>query len=150
MKYLNKAEIEEIINKKLLFTSYIQEASKNQIEKLGSYYNAMLIFGESGTAKTSLAYTAYLKQKNHTNNLIVIHSELVNERTWKYLLNSSNGPLVEMGNTLLFKDIEQMNIQDVEKLLTIISNTKLLQKIIFYLPTVRTVRIKTNKSSIKL
>ncbi|WP_028592867.1 PrpR N-terminal domain-containing protein [Paenibacillus massiliensis] len=128
VKYLNKAEIEEIINKKLLFTSYIQEASKNQIEKLGSYYNAMLIFGESGTAKTSLAYTAYLKQKNHTNNLIVIHSELVNERTWKYLLNSSNGPLVEMGNTLLFKDIEQMNIQDVEKLLTIISNTKLLQK----------------------
>lgn len=128
VKYFNKAEIEEVINKKLLFTSFIQESSRNQIQKLGSHYNAMLIFGESGTAKTSLAYTAYLEQKNHTNNLIVVHSELVNERTWKYLLNSSNGPLVEMGNTLLFKDIEQMSIQDVEKLLTIISNTKLLQK----------------------
>ncbi len=128
VKYYNKAEIEEIINKKLLFTSFIQESSKSQIEKLGSYYNAMLIFGESGTAKTSLAYKAYLEQKNHTNNLIVVQSELVNERTWKYLLNSSNGPLVEMGNTLLFKDIEQMSIHDVEKLLAIISNTKLLQK----------------------
>ncbi|GIN58985.1 Fis family transcriptional regulator [Lederbergia ruris] len=128
VKYLNKTEIEEIINKKLLFTSFIQESSKNQIEKLVSYYNAMMIFGESGTAKTSLAYTAYLKQKNHTNNLIVINSKLINERTWKYLVNSSNGPLVEMGNTLLFKDIEQASIQDVEKLLTIINDIKLLQK----------------------
>lgn len=128
VSYMNKAEVEEIINKKLLFTSYIQESSKHQLDKLGSHYNAMLIFGESGTAKTSLAYTAYLKQKNHTSNLIVIHSELVNERTWKYLLNSSNGPLVETGNTLLFKNVEQMSIQDVERLLTIISNTRLLQK----------------------
>lgn len=128
VSYMNKAEVEEIINKKLLFTSYIHESSKHQLDKLGSHYNAMLIFGESGTAKTSLAYTAYLKQKNHTSNLIVIQSELVNERTWKYLLNSSNGPLVETGNTLLFKNVEQMSIQDVERLLTIISNTRLLQK----------------------
>lgn len=128
VEYLGRNEIEEALKKKLLFSSYIQDTALEQMEKLASYYNAMMIFGENGTAKTSLAYTAFLKQKNHTGNLIVINSKLLNERMWKYLLNATNGPLVEVGNTILFKDIEQISPEDAEKLLTIISHTKLLQK----------------------
>lgn len=126
--YLNYDEVQDSMNKRLNLAGYMQESAKNQIEKLSHAYNAMIIYGEEGTAKTSLAYLAYLHQKNKTQNLIVINSKLLNERTWKFLLNSSNGPLVETNHTFLFRNIEQVSMNDIEKLLTIIHNTKLLNK----------------------
>lgn len=126
--YLSYDEVQDSMNKRLNLAGYMQESAKNQIEKLSHAYNAMIIYGEEGTAKTSLAYLAYLHQKNKTQNLIVINSKLLNERTWKFLLNSSNGPLVETNHTFLFRNIEQVSMNDIEKLLTIIHNTKLLNK----------------------
>ena len=126
--YLSREDIENAVNDQLLFTSFIQENSRQLINKLSTFYNAMIIFGESGTAKTSLAYTAFLQQKEHTNNLITINSSLMNEKMWKFLLNPNKGPLVEIHNTLLFTNIEQMPFRDVERLLTIITNTKLLHR----------------------
>ncbi|MGT2847086.1 sigma-54-dependent Fis family transcriptional regulator [Streptococcus massiliensis] len=126
--YINKEEIEETISKKLLFTSFISEESKILIQKLMQHYNAMLVFGQEGTAKTSLAYTSFLNQKSNQQGLIVIHSELLNEKLWKFLLNSTNGPLVDSGNTILFKNIEKLGIADVEKLIYLIKSTKLLNR----------------------
>ncbi len=126
--YLSYDEVQDSINKRLNLAGYMQESAKNQIEKLSHAYNTMIIYGEEGTAKTSLAYLAYLHQKNKTQNLIVVNSKLLNERTWKFLLNSSNGPLVETNHTFLFRNIEQVSMNDIEKLLTIIHNTKLLNK----------------------
>ena len=126
--YLSREDVETTINDQLLFTSFIQEKSRQLIHKLTSFYNAMMIFGESGTAKTSLAYTAFLQQKDHNNNLITINSSLMTDKMWKFLLNPNKGPLVEINNTLLFTNIEQMPPQDVERLLTIITNTKLLHR----------------------
>ena len=124
--YLSYDEVQDSMNKRLNLAGYMQESAKNQIKKLSRAYNAMIIYGEEGTAKTSLAYLAYLHQKNKTQNLIIINSKLLNDRTWKFLLNSSNGPLVENNHTFLFRNIEQVSMNDIEKLLTIIHNTKLL------------------------
>ena len=87
-----------------------------------------MIFGETGTSKTSLAYTAFLHQKNHQEHLIVIDSSLLNAKTWKFLTNSNNGPLVENNNTLLFKNIEQLTTDNLNQLLYLIQATNLLQR----------------------
>ncbi|MEX2805107.1 PrpR N-terminal domain-containing protein [Streptococcus sp. H31] len=128
VQYFDKEDIEKEINSHLLFTSFIQEKSRQLIDTLTAHYSVMIIFGENGTAKTSLAYTAFLQQRQFNQHLIVINSKLIDERTWKYLLNSANGPLVEEENTLLFKNVEQLTATNLEKLLTVIDSTKLLQR----------------------
>src|SRR5699024_6528024 len=97
--YLSYDEVQDSMNKRLNLAGYMQESAKNQIKKQSRAYNARIIYGEEGTTKTSLAYLAYLHQKNKTQNLIIINSKLLNDRTWKFLLNSSNGPLVENSHT---------------------------------------------------
>lgn len=126
--YKKRAEIEEISATNLLFTKFIREETRTELKKMTDYYNALLIWGEVGTAKTNIAYQAFLNQKTHTSHLITVDAKLINEKVWKFLLNPSTGPLVDDNNTILFKNAEQFSIEDTDKLITIVKNTKLLQR----------------------
>lgn len=124
----NRAEVEEIFTTKLLFAKFIQESTKQELIKINNFYKSTIIFGETGTAKSSIVYQAYLNQEIHNNNLITINSKLINEKMWKYLLNPSNGLLMDIGNTILLQNVEQLSLHDAEQLITIVKNTKLLQR----------------------
>ncbi|MGG5372686.1 PrpR N-terminal domain-containing protein [Enterococcus sp. AZ196] len=126
--YQKRAEIEEIFTTKLLFTQFIQEETKRKLRQVNNFYNSIIIVGETGTAKSSIAYQAFLNQKIHNNQLISIDAKLMNEKMWKFLVNPTNGPLVDENNTLLFQNIEQLSVHDAEQLITIVKNTKLLQR----------------------
>lgn len=126
--YQKRAEIEEIFTTKLLFTQFIQDETKRELQRINNFYNSIIIVGETGTAKSSIAYQAFLNQEMHNNQLISIDAKLMNEKMWKFLVNSTNGPLVDENNTLLFQNIEQLSVRDAEQLITIVKNTKLLQR----------------------
>ncbi|MBO1305699.1 PrpR N-terminal domain-containing protein [Enterococcus sp. 669A] len=126
--YQNRAEVAEAFKTKLLFTKFIQESTKEELQKVKNYYRAILIFGETGTAKSNIAYQAYLNQESHNNNLISIDAKFIDEKMWKFLVNPSNGPLVDANNTLLFEHVEHLSLVDVERLIAIVKNTKLLQR----------------------
>lgn len=126
--YQKPAEVAEMFTKKLMFTQFIQEETKQKLQQVNNFYHSLIIVGESGTAKSSIAYQAFLNQEIHTNQLISIDTKLMNEKMWKFLVNPTNGPLVDENNTLLFQNVEQLSIRDVEQLITIVKNTKLLQR----------------------
>ncbi|MGV3010126.1 PrpR N-terminal domain-containing protein [Streptococcus thoraltensis] len=128
IEYLDKKTVAERLSTDMSFSSFITPDMKEKIQKAQNHYHAILITGETGTFKTSLAYTSFLSQKNNQSQLIVIKSQLINDKTWKYLLNPSNGPLMDSNITFLFKNIDQLPLIEFDKLMTIISNTKLLQR----------------------
>ncbi|WP_141564984.1 hypothetical protein [Streptococcus sobrinus] len=70
---------------------------------MDNYFRSLLIFGESGTSKTSLAQYLFINQTDYNRNLITIDASVFNDKTWKFLTNLNNGPLIEIGNTLLFQ-----------------------------------------------
>ncbi|MFV0556435.1 MAG: PrpR N-terminal domain-containing protein, partial [Lactovum sp.] len=112
--YHKYSEIEEKLNKSLSFSQFIQEETKEKLRQVNNFYNSLIIVGDAGTAKSSIAYQAFLNQEIHKNQLILIDAQLMNEKMWKFLVNPSNGPLVEENNTLLFQNIERMSAPDVE------------------------------------
>lgn len=126
--YQKRSEVEEIFTTKLLFTQFIQEETKRNLQRIKNFYNSIIIVGETGTAKSSIAYQTFLNQEMHNNQLISIDAKLMNEKMWKFLVNPTNGPLVDEHNTLLFQNIEQLSVRDAEQLITIVKNTKLLQR----------------------
>lgn len=128
IRYQNHAEVADIFATKLLFTKFIPEQAKQELQKIKNDYHAIIIMGETGTAKTSIAYQAYLQQEIHNNHLIAIDAKLINEKMWKFLVNPSNGPLVDVNNTILFEHVEQFSLADAERLIAIVKNTKLLQR----------------------
>lgn len=143
--YQKRSEVEETLTTKLLFTKFIQESTKQELQKLADHYQGMIIFGESGTAKSSMAYQAYLNKKTHNNFLISIDSKLINDKMWKFLVNPSNGPFVDVNNTILIEHVEQLSKQDIDHLITIIQNTRLLQRnhVIFTYDTNRAHEVST-------
>ncbi len=126
--YKKKSEISDIFATKLLFTQFIPESTKIELQKINNYYPAVLIFGETGTAKKNIAYQAYLYKENNNNYLISVNCKLMNEKIWKFLVNSSNGPFVDTNNTILFEHIDQLFLSDIEHLISMIKNTNLLKK----------------------
>lgn len=126
--YQKRSEVEEIFTTKLLFTQFIQEETKRNLQRIKNFYNSIIIVGETGTAKSSIAYQTFLNQEMNNNQLISIDAKLMNEKMWKFLVNPTNGPLVDEHNTLLFQNIEQLSVRDAEQLITIVKNTKLLQR----------------------
>lgn len=132
--FSNRSEIEDKISQKLLFASFIQEKNLVLMSQLLKHYNAMIIFGEEGTTKTSLAYSCFLKFQYHTANLISINCKLFGERLWKYLSHTSNSPLLYSDNTLLFQHCEQLSLEDLRKLLELIKAAAYCKDKILYSP----------------
>ncbi len=128
IKHQSKSEIMTLFDEKLLGTKFIPERTKHELEQFKNHYQTFLIWGETGTAKTHIAYYAYLNQELHDDYLITINAKLFDEKTWSYLLNASNGPLVETDNTILFEHAEQFSIFAIERLIMTAKNTKLCQR----------------------
>ena len=128
LSYQSCEEITDYLGKKLQFTSFIQDKNLALIPPLLKHYNAMLIFGEEGTVKISLAYSCFLKFHDNTENLVTINCKLLDDRLWKYLFDSTNSPLLDSGNTILFQHCEQLSLKEIQKLLGFINDTLLLQR----------------------
>lgn len=125
--YHKQSTISEIFSTKLLFKQYISEDTKTEINKYVQHYHSFLVFGETGTAKKNIAYQIYLNQQTNNNYLIAINCKLMSDKLWRSLVNSANGPLVNLSNTILFEHIEQLTITDIERLISLINNTNLLK-----------------------
>lgn len=124
--YQKKTEVTDSFSKKLLFSQFIPERVKYEVKKYEAYYSSYLVFGESGTAKKNIAYQIYLNQTKNTNYLISINCKLITDKLWKFLINATNGPFVDVHNTIFFENVEQLNATAIERLVTLIKTTNVL------------------------
>lgn len=133
VNFQTKQEIEGILSNESRSSRFITEEINATLNNISSSFSALLIYGESGTTKTSVAYKAFTLSSFHDDSLITVNANLLNDSMWKFLLNTTNGPLLMDENTLLFKNIEAMSENDIERLLTVIKNTNFLNrnKVIF-------------------
>lgn len=126
--YQKKSEVANSFSSKLLFNQFIPERIKYKLKKYKESYQSYLVFGESGTAKKNIAYQIYLNQTKNDNYLITINCKLATEKLWKFLVNSTNGPFVDVHNTIFFENIEQLNLSDIERLVSLVNVTNVLNR----------------------
>lgn len=127
ISYQKRSEVEDYFDSKQSLAKFIPENVNQELDKINNSYNS-IIFGETGTTKSSIAYKSFLNCINHNKNLITINSKLMNGKMWKFLVNPSNGPLVDSGNTILFQNMDQLSLYVAEQLITIVKNTRFLNR----------------------
>lgn len=127
VQYQKQSTIADIFSTKLIYKQFISEDVKQDIQQYVQHYHSYIVYGETGTAKKNIAYQIYLKQHTNHNYLITINCKLMNDKLWRSLVNSTNGPLVNQRNTILFENIEQLSIQELERLTSLIQVTNLLK-----------------------
>lgn len=121
-----KKEVRDDYSKKLTYSKLVEARVIDLLSDSGSYYNSLIISGENGTGKMNVAIESFLNQDVNSNNLYVVNCNLINNSLWEYLINVNDGPFLLEGNTILFDNVENFKMSDLEKLINITESTRFL------------------------
>ncbi len=118
-----------------LFTSSFYNISgamgelESQLSALAAARQPILIVGERGTGKEQIARTLYLRAQQSERPLVTVNCEQIDERTWSWLLSNSNSPLAGQGATIYFQYLEELSVERVHELSTLIRETALERRV---------------------
>ena len=120
IKFLATQEIESKYYSSLFFLAGTANLIKTKIEKTLSNNIPILIYGENGTGKESLAYYIYLNCNLKYNPFIHIDCSLINDKSWDYLMNHTTSPLSTLDQTLYLSNINKLDKKKISSLLSIL------------------------------
>lgn len=126
--YLTINEVDDLIKDDEMSQFVINDQISDRLLEINKYHQPLIIYGEFGSGKTTVAYKTFITQSSNQKNLIIIDGKQLDDRMWKFLVNATNGPLVSTGNTIFLKNVEELIHYDLDKFLTIVQNTRLLKR----------------------
>ena len=83
----------------------------------------VMILGERGSGKNQLAAKLYLESGMEKYPYITIDCQVINDRTWNYIISSYNSPLNDKHNTIFISNIQALSKQRQEQLLSFLVDT---------------------------
>lgn len=84
-----------------------------------------LILGEIGTGKDKAAALIYKNSSLQNHPFYTINCELLGDRRWSLLFTSPNSPFHSVNATIYFKNINYLNMSQVEKLISYLEQSEL-------------------------
>ena len=120
LRMLTRAEAEEELYSSFFsFTGLIADYTP-QIHALNKSAGPVLICGENGAGKGSVAQALYLDSPWSKNAFIHIRCDLADERSWSYLTESSDSPLFEEHVTLYFANVDALSSDQLRRLIYVL------------------------------
>ncbi len=129
IRFMNKGECEYLFMNSFYSISGAMGTMDEEIRTLASVRQPVMIKGEPGTGKEQIARFLYLHSSLSNKPFVLVNCELMNEKSWDFLLNHYNSPLNATGNTIYFQNLESMPEKQAPKLLGAISETGLARRV---------------------
>lgn len=83
----------------------------------------VMILGERGSGKKQLAAKLYLESSMQRYPYITIDCQVLNERTWNYIISNYNSPLNDKNNTIFISNLQALSRHQQEQLLSFLVDT---------------------------
>ncbi|XBX08191.1 PrpR N-terminal domain-containing protein [Enterocloster clostridioformis] len=83
----------------------------------------VMILGERGSGKNQLAAKLYLESSMQRYHYITIDCQVLNERTWNYIISNYNSPLNDKNNTIFISNLQALSRHQQEQLLSFLVDT---------------------------
>lgn len=90
---------------------------REKIDQINKTSSPVMITGEDGTGKESIASMIYMWSQLRNNPLITVNCSLLNEKSWEFLLEHIGSPLTEESCTLYFSNIDVLTPERQKQLL---------------------------------
>lgn len=81
----------------------------------------VVVTGEDGTGKESMVSVLYMQGALQNNPLVSVNCSLLNDKSWAFLLEHHNSPLVDEGTTIYFASIDALTPERRQQLLAVLS-----------------------------
>ncbi len=106
-----------------LTSSYLD--INNQLEQINMSSIPVVVLGEKGSGKNIVAAKLYFESSYNNNPFISINCELINDKSWDFLINNYDSPFYDNHNTLFVSNLQSLSPLQRKQLLTLILDTKL-------------------------
>lgn len=94
---------------------------QQDIEHISQSTAPVMVTGEDGTGKESIVSVLYMRSPLRNAPLVSINCNLLNDKSWAFLLEHHNSPLADQGNTLYFASIDVLSEERRQQLLAVLS-----------------------------
>ena len=121
IRYYDSDEIADEIKNTAFGIANLESYYAQEVVQCVSRNDPVLISGEVGSGKDHLAKVIYLKSSFCHHPFVVIDCSQINSRTWNYLLMKPDSPICDTGNTLFIKNIDALNHEKLDQLLSAIT-----------------------------
>ncbi len=95
-----------------------------KIRMLNQNMIPMMILGERGTGKNEMAAKLYLESSLRKYPYVTIDCQVINDRTWNYIMGNYNSPFNDQNNTIFISNIQSLSKSRQNQLLSLLSDTK--------------------------
>ena len=128
LQIFSKKEAADIFLSHYLGFSTEGYVSNQSLEKIIHSSLPVMIFGESGVGKQQIAATLYTQGCYQNNPYIIVDFEFSTEKTWNFLFGNTNSPLNSDGYTIYFRSLESLSPGKIDRLKTLLYNTRMYQR----------------------
>ena len=126
--FYNRIDVEQEYNDSLFCLSEPDSNLMNKLSRAGQSMVPVILLGEKGTGKIDAARLIYIHGRLNNHPFIIIDCSLLNEKSWRYLINHEKSPIMDNDNTLLFLNLENLAAEQRLQLISIIHDTKLCSR----------------------
>lgn len=128
IRYYSESDIRQRTDRSVFRIANINTYYSTELSRALMQKNPVLIYGEVGIGKNYLAEMIYLKSKYVKSPFVVIDLSLSSKQTWDFLINKSDSPLLDNGNTLFIKNIDAIDESQLRQLLASIMDGEVAKR----------------------
>lgn len=100
----------------------------DHLTRISQSPDPVMVCGEDGTGKEQIINMIYLKSPLKHHSLISINCTLLNDKSWKYLLEHHNSPFTYTQNTIYLSNIDALSQSRQRQLLAVLSEMNVCQQ----------------------
>jgi DNA-binding NtrC family response regulator len=122
----SESELNE--NLSLYSSSEVMSEIFNKVKSCINYSLPILVIGEPGCGKDTLAYTIFAMGNYKNGMLITIDCSTITTQDWKFLISDEDSPLYDNNNCIYFKEVPSLSVSAQNDLYSLINNTSLFTR----------------------
>ncbi len=123
IRYMNKSECEYLVENSFYSISGALGSMDSEISHLSSSNQPVMIRGEAGTGKEQIARYIYIHGRMINRPFVSVDCEIINDKSWEFLINHYNSPLNDTMITVYFQGMEHLTEAQLTRLLSLIHET---------------------------
>ncbi|HIV25172.1 MAG TPA: PrpR N-terminal domain-containing protein [Candidatus Scatomonas pullistercoris] len=120
INYYNADEIEKIYAGSIYGRLGISASYLDQLHQLSKLENPVFLTGEYGLGKSYFAMLLYLKSPYTSSTYVHINSDLIDDKSWSFLIENHRSPLCGTDSTICFSDVDSLSENRQTELLSYI------------------------------
>ncbi len=118
IRYMNSSEAREEYNASLYGLTGLLHGMQEILSRIGSSGQPVMVWGEEGICKEQLVNYLYTGSYLSNRPMALIDCFQLNERTWNYLMDNCNSPLMQKNCTLFIKNVDALSGEQCRNMLS--------------------------------